>query len=247
MPNSQSEPDFELWSEKFWPYLYRESINAYLRYLLAELGPGGRQELAWSIFDYLRTNLWDEFRADRRQTGRMVDRLLSRAIRKLQNAAKEYEKLGQLASGLRPGTLLGSTAPQGFVHALNAEADRLVQQRERARIAFSHKRSGNKSDLAILVRLQDIVDEFSRRSGRPLAIGHARHLTASDLADLLEAGKAALGVAEDETLTDVAPIERSLQRFRKHPHNALISALLKEDAVRACNQLGLGAPTSFSR
>jgi hypothetical protein len=29
--------------------------------------------------------------------------------------------------------------------------------------AFSHKRAGNKSDLAILIRLQCFVDEFARR------------------------------------------------------------------------------------
>lgn len=246
MPNSQNAVGFASWSQKFFAYLDHESTNAHLRSFPAKLGYGGTRELALSIFNYLRERLWHEFRSERRRAGIKADKNISRAIQHLTKAANAYEKLERVAPEIRSGRILGATASEGFVDGLNAERDRLAEQRGRARVTFSLKRAGNRSDLSILVRLQDFVDEMCSRSGKPLADGKTRHLSATDLADLIEAGKSALGMPDNDIFTEVGAIERALQRFRKHPDNLTICASLKQDAITACDKLGLGTPISVS-
>jgi hypothetical protein len=231
------------WRKKFWAYFRAgENTNAALLGLIKVLGSKGKQELALSIYNFLRPQLWMKLRQNRRQTGQHVDKRLAKVIRDLNKLAKNYRALRDLAPELGPCTVLGAAAPQGFADCLEAEAIRLIGQQELTKIAFNYKRGGNKSDLANLIRLQYLVDEFARRSGNSFPEGAARHLKASDLADLLEAGKAAFDLPEDDTITDAATILRALQRFRKHPQNRIISALLKQDAVNACEKL-FGGPS----
>ncbi len=246
MPNSETTPDLWSWSQKFTAYLDRKSTDPSLRSLLVKLGYGGRRKVARSIFDYLRPELWSKFRSGRRRTGKEVDKSFVRVIRILRKAAKEYDKLGRLAPEIGWSLVLGWAAPEGFADGLNTEADRLVQQQKLARIYFSKKRSGNKYDLFILVNLQDFVDEFCRRSRRPLANGRTRHLSPTDLADLIEAGKSAFGIPENKIAAEVAAIERALQRFRAHPDNSTICDLSKLRAIKLCNKLRFTAPVSAS-
>jgi hypothetical protein len=240
MPNATKKIDFTNWQKGFYAYLeaQKRGTNGPLIDLCSRLGDDGKRELALSIFNFLRPRLWATFRGNRRRTGQQVDKNLNKVIRGLKKLAKNYRALSRLAPELRPGIVLGATAPPGFADSLEAEANRLDSQRTRAKIAFSYKRAGNKTDLAILLRLQYFVDEFAQRSG------NARRLKVSDLADLIEAGKAALDLPASKMITDPASIERALQRFRKHPRNAQIFALLKQDAIKACDKLNVPLPAS---
>jgi hypothetical protein len=235
------------WSKKFGAYFRAgKNTNAALLSLIDVLGDDGKQELALSIYNFLRPHLWMKFRKARRQTGQQVYKRLTKVIKDLNKLTKNYRALEDLAPEFGPGKVLGAAAPQGFADYLEAEAMRLIGQQELAKIAFNHKQGGNKSDLANLIRLQYFIDEFARRSGNSFPEGAARHLKASDLADLLEAGKAALGLPEDDTITDAATILRALQRFRKHPRNGTIRGLSEQNAIKACEKLfgGPSAPSS---
>jgi hypothetical protein len=226
------------WSKKFWAYLQKEKKrNTALLRLIEALGDDGRQELALSIYNFLRPHMWMKLRKNRSQTGQQVYKRLTKVIKDLNKLTKNYRALEDLAPEFGPGKVLGAAAPQGFADCLEAEAIRLIGQQELTKIAFNHKREGNKSDLANLIGLQYFVDEFAHRSGNSFPEGAARHLKAPDLADLLEAGKAALDLPEDDTITDAATILRALQRFRKHPRNGTISALLRQNAIQTCDNL----------
>jgi len=234
---------FAEWGKKFFAYLQAEKeSNPALLESIHVLGDNGRQELALSIYNFLRPQLWEGFRKNRRQTGQQVDKNLAKVMRDLNKSARNYRRLGNLASELGRGKVLGAAAPQGFADSLEAEAMRLGQQQKLAKIAFNHKRGGNKADLASLIRLQDIMDEFARRLGSSFPAGAKEPLSAVDLADLLEAGKLALGLPENQTMTDPASIERALKRFRKHPRNGAVCVLLKEDAFKTCDKFFYGPP-----
>jgi hypothetical protein len=238
VPRQERKLGFDDWRPKFLNYLQTEKkSNPELLELMNVLGDVGKQELVLSIFVYLCPQRWEKFRKTRRKAGKSVDQNLSRVIRNLGKLARDYRSLVHLAPGLRPGILLGAAAPQGFAEALEVEAVRLSQQQKLAKIAFNYKRGGNKADLATLIRLQEIIAEFVRRAGKRFPADATRRLRGVDLADLLEAGKAAHGLPDHETMTDPTSIERALLRFRKHPRNVRIDALLREDAHKFCNKL----------
>jgi hypothetical protein len=72
------------WSKKFWAYLQKEKKrNTALLRLIEALGDDGRQELALSIYNFLRPHMWMKFRKNRRQTSQHVDKRFAKVIRDL--------------------------------------------------------------------------------------------------------------------------------------------------------------------
>jgi hypothetical protein len=141
------------------------------------------------------------------------------------------------------GTVLGADAPMGLPDLLEGEATRLCRQRERVKIAFTKKRLG-KDPVFILIRLQEFIAEFARRRPTQLPLGATRSLSPRDLADLIEAGKGALGRPENQTITYPVPIDKALRRFRKCKNNQVMCNLLKNSAFEACDRLW-PAPPAF--
>jgi hypothetical protein len=248
MPGRAKQPGFVQWGERFFAYLVKEKggTNPALMELIYNLGDDGRQELALSIYNFLRPESWKRFGKGRQQAGQQARKGLSNAIRDLRRAAASHRKLLTLVPEIGTGTLLGAGAPFCLPDFLEMEATRLALQSERAPIVFSKKRGGTKENHAILFRLQEFVEEFGRRWTDYLPPTAARHLTASAIADLLEAGKSALGWPESPTITDPESIDKALRRFREHKDNALICELLRADAIQACDRLRLRAPVPAS-
>jgi hypothetical protein len=243
------ELGFVEWGEGFFAYLEREKseTNPALLELVYCLGDEGRQELALSIFNFLRPGRWREFCENRQETGRIVTRKLSKMIKDFNRAAIRYRELYTLAPEIGVGAVVGAAAPSGFPDILEREATRLASQLETATFTFSKKRAGTKENLSILIRLQEFVDEFGRCWGDHLPEHARRHLVIVDIADLLEAGKSALGWPETKSFTDPRSIERSLQRFRKHTHNQTLCLVLRANAIATCHALPLRAPSNSLR
>ncbi len=100
--------------------------------------------------------------------------------------------------------------------------------------AFNKKRLG-KMDLAILVRLQSLVEIFGLRWMSCLSQNTTRVLRESDIGDLLEAGTYALGMPDCSALTDAESIGRALERFRQRKSNSRTCLLLRRNAEEICD------------
>jgi hypothetical protein len=226
---------FKEWSQKFLSYLdqHTRRTNPSLMALIDCLGLRGCQTLAASIFNFLRPEVYRDFRAARQEVGKRAKTGLLKAVRDLRRAATSYRKLLALVSVLEIRGLLGADAPPDLPEFIEKEATRLDHQMELAAVAFSKKRMGINENHCLLIQMQEFIKEFGRRWNKNLPPTAARELTASHIADLLEAGKTALGQPENSTITDAASIDKAL---RRHKHNRLLSEMLKAAAHRDCDR-----------
>src|ERR1700722_14432591 len=79
------------WRKKFWAYFHAgKNTNAALLGLINVLGSKGKQELALSIYNFLRPHLWMKLRKNRRQTGQQVYKRLTKVIKDLNKLTKNY-------------------------------------------------------------------------------------------------------------------------------------------------------------
>jgi hypothetical protein len=117
---------------------------------------------------------------------------------------------------------------------LQAERAKLTGVLARVDTAFNTKRFGIAANLAILIRLQDFVEEFQFRSESYMPETAAKRLSETDLADLLEAGNAALGLTGDSTMTNPPSLGRALERFRRRKSNEQTLLLWQRSATEAC-------------
>jgi hypothetical protein len=124
---------------------------------------------------------------------KVTPEILSKASLKVTRAAMSYRKLLTLTSTIQIGKTFTSVTPNELTTKLESEADSLEASLNRADSAFSKKRIGTNADWALLVRLQDFVEEFALRWGAYMRVNAARRLGESDLMDLLEAGQTAWG------------------------------------------------------
>jgi len=126
----RAKDGFVEWGTRFFAYLklHKERTNPALLELIYYLGDAGRQELALSIFNFLRPKLWRQFCRDRQAAGRVATAKLSKAIRNLNRSASGYRELQILVPELGVGTALGTTAPSDFPELLETEASRLATQ-----------------------------------------------------------------------------------------------------------------------
>jgi hypothetical protein len=315
---------FVPWGTTFFAYLTKEkaATNPALLELIYRLGQDGRQELALSIFNFLRPSLWQAFCRDRRRAKQQANRLLRKVAVDLRRAAKACRLSSASAPEVRLNRMLAEGSRSHLSDILEAEAEFLAIQARLARIAcarqrdifgqpdhsamqreregckrlsqasrqlvraaksyrelltlhpttpigrsfqdinpihlpklldeattevhdilnrvplaFNKKRVGITHDLSILVRLQEFVQEFGRRLDARLPPTVARKLNASDLADLVEAGKMALGAEEDSTLTNPESIGRALLRFKTRKSNVRTCLILRDSASQACDNL----------
>jgi hypothetical protein len=134
MPRKAKQFGFVAWGVRFFAYLVKEKngTNPALLELIYWLGDDGRQELALSVFNFFRTDLWTEFCRDRRRAKQRVKRNLSRAITNLRRSAKSYRKVLASVPVLGTGRRLGGVAHLHLSDLLEREAAFLAVQ---ARIA----------------------------------------------------------------------------------------------------------------
>ena len=126
MPGRAKQPGFVQWGERFFAYLVKEKggTNPELMELIYNLGDDGRQELALSIYNFLRPESWKRFGKGRQQAGQQARKGLSNAIRDLRRAAASHRKLLTLVPEIGTGTLLGAGAPFCLPDFLEMEATR---------------------------------------------------------------------------------------------------------------------------
>lgn len=240
MQKGTEKPDaqvgFEEWSQKFFTYLDREirRRNLPLTELANCLGLVGCRILAASIFNFLSREPYRGYRESRQKVGKRAKAGLSKVARDLRRAGTSYCNLLALAKEIERRELLGADSPPDLPGFLEKEATRLDRQLRLASVAFSKKRMGINANHGILIQLQEFVKEFGRRWNNRLPLA-AKELTSTDIADLLEAGKTALGQPEGLTDTDAESIDKALNRFRKHKDNRPLNEMLKKLALAECD------------
>jgi hypothetical protein len=167
--------------------------------------------------------------------------LLSTASAKLTRAAKSYRKLLTLTPTAAIGKAFDSFMSSQLAAVLESEEADLRGILGRVDPAFNKKRFG-KMDLAILVRLQYLVEIFVLRWRRYLPQNITMILHESDVADLLEAGTNSLGMPDCSALTDAESIGRALQRFQQRKSNWRTCRLLRCNAEEICDGFKLRPP-----
>jgi hypothetical protein len=178
---------------------------------------------------------------DRIEEGTSVA-LLSKASVKLTHAAKTYRTLLTLTSLTSYGKAFDAVTPSQLLAILGSEEAALHVVLDNVNGAFNKKRFGTSADWALLIRLQDFIKAFGLRWGSYLPLHTTLTLGESDLADLLEAGWAALGLLEDWPFMDAESIGRALERFRRHPRNQRICNSLRNSAQTICDGLRIRPP-----
>jgi len=169
--------------------------------------------------------------------------LLLKASGKLTRFADSYRRLLTITSDASIGKAFDSFLVPQLVDKLETEEAHLRQVASRVNSAFNKKRLGTGADWAILVRLQSFVEAFGLRWKPYLPPHTTTILRESDIADLLEAGKAALGLPEDSTFVNPESIGRALERFRQHPGNQWTCASLRQSAQTICDGLKIRPPS----
>jgi hypothetical protein len=161
-------------------------------------------------------------------------KLLLTASRKLLRAARSYRAL----VGLKICVVIAKSADRipcfQVARALETEALELERALNQIDKAFNKKRIG-KSDLRHLIWLQDFIKEFVSRWGRNMSPAASRTLSASDLADLIEAGKASWSQLEDSGITSPESIKLALTRFRLRKSNLRTCWMMRCRATNVCD------------
>jgi hypothetical protein len=166
-----------------------------------------------------------------------VARALTETSTALKLAASSYRTLRDLDSYVPFDYPVEALTAAQLVAVLQAEQAKLTGVLARVDMAFNTKRFGIAACTAILVRLQDFVEEFQFRSQSYMPETAAKRLGEIDLADLLEAGKAALGLTGDSTITNPSSIGRAIERFRDRKSNEQTLSLWQRSAAEACGRL----------
>jgi hypothetical protein len=182
------------------------NANPRLKTLPPLLGKAGCSEIALLIDAYLRVGDEKRFRADRRDVGTRASANLSRAAKSLRTAAKNYRAAQAIAPEI--GGVMGGDAPGSFPELLEAEADRLSRQGQKSWV-FRNKRHGQHLNHGYLIQLQKFVWHWTNGE---------RDLSVTEIADFVQAGKAALDFPKTDADSPEA-IEKSLRRFRSNDHN----------------------------
>jgi hypothetical protein len=163
-------------------------------------------------------------------------RSLQKASTKLSRAARSYRAL----LGLKVCIVMAKSADRipcfQLAQALDNEAFDLENVLTRIDMAFNKKRIG-KNDLRHLIWLQDFIEEFVSRWGRNMHPTASRTLNASDIADLLEAGKSSWGELCDSRMTSPESIDRALSRFRIRETNSRTCLLMRGLASTFCDRI----------
>jgi len=163
-------------------------------------------------------------------------KFLLTASKKLLRAARSYRAL----LGLKVCVVIAKSADMTpcfqLAQALETEALELEQVLNRIDKAFNKKRLG-KNDLRHLIWLQDFIEEFVSRWGRNMSPAASRMLSASDLADLLEAGKNSWGQLDESGITSPESIEHALSRFRLRKSNVHTCWIMRCLASNFCDHI----------
>jgi hypothetical protein len=132
--------DFVKWGERFFAHFESEKggTNADLMELIYWLGDDGRQELALSIFNFLRSGVWKDFCQDRRVAKQHARKELTLARSDLSRARGAYSKLLDSTPEIGMCRRLGDDQRLHLSDILEGEADFLAA---RARIARAAGRS----------------------------------------------------------------------------------------------------------
>ena len=158
------------------------------------------------------------------------------ASRKLLRAARSYRALLALNVCVAMGKSVDSNACFQLADELEREAFESRQLLKRVDKAF-YKKRGGKNDLRHLIWLQDFIEEFASRWGKNMTPTASRSLTASDLADLLEAGTRFWNQPADSVMTSPESIDRALSRFRKHKGNVHTCWTMRRLASNFCDHI----------
>jgi hypothetical protein len=169
--------------------------------------------------------------------------LLSTASTKLTRAARSYRRLLTLHPTAAVGKAFDSFIPTQLPAVLESEEAELKGVSGSVNKAFNKKRLGTKTSLALLVRLQYLVEIFGLRWAPYLPQNVTRILRESDIADLLEAGTFASGMPDRSASIDAASIGRSLERFQKRKSNSQTCITLRRSAEEICDRFRLRPPT----
>jgi hypothetical protein len=129
--------DFVKWGGRFFAYLVsdKNDTNAGLLELIYCLGDDGRQELALSIFNFLRSGVWKDFCQDRRVAKQRARKELTLARSDLSRARGAYSKLLDSMPEIGMCRRLGDNRRLHLSDLLEGEADFLAAQARIARAA----------------------------------------------------------------------------------------------------------------
>jgi hypothetical protein len=127
--------DFVKWRQRFFAYFESEKsgTNADLMELIYWLGDDGRQELALSIFNFLRTDVWKDFCQDRRVAKQHARKELTLARSGLRRARGAYSKLLGSMPEIGMCRRLGDDRRLHLSDLLEKEAEFLAAQARTAR------------------------------------------------------------------------------------------------------------------
>lgn len=220
--DGSSKQPANLRDQKFFAYL-REHAQAPLLLLLRSIDRRASMKIADFIVGYLQGSQADKGFASRRQRAQKLKRALPRAIKGLRKAATSYRELGRIEIP-DAGSILDARAPvwlQGIpslAAAMDAEAARFSALLNDAKKLYNEKRFGVRANYLWLVLLQEFVAAWTLKE-----LGETKQLSSNDIADLITAGKVALGWPEANTETDPELVRKAIHTFRSNPANKWIS------------------------
>jgi len=170
-PNNESAHSlFESWGKRFFAYLVREKslTNPALLDLIYCLLADGRRELALCVFNFLRTDQWNQFCRERRVARCKARKLLSAAKLDLQKAAMRYGKMLASIPELGSYRNIGYARPTHFSDLLEEEATFIAAQARIMRCAKSKSMDVNASKTDRLCSKVAVALTHAARSYRKL-------------------------------------------------------------------------------
>jgi hypothetical protein len=235
-PEGRTKQAAKLDYNKFFLYL-RENGPAPLLQLLRSIDKRASVKVAEFIAAYLQPPQPDEVYQRRKQRGQALKKALPHAIKQLRKAAASYREVARIEIP-GAGSIIDARAPswtQGMflADAMEKEAARFSALLNDAKKLYSEKRFGLIGNHLWLLLLREFVAVWTKKER-----GETRTLSFDDIADLITAGKVALGWPEADTVTDPELMRKAVQNFRSNPTNKWISTQgVREQAELLCQTL----------
>jgi hypothetical protein len=215
--------------QKFFSHL-RENGTASERLLplLRSIDRRASLEVANFVGSYLQSSQSDKDFLNRSQRAKRIKKMLPLTIKSLRKAAASYRELAAIEIP-GAGSIINARAPSwvkampDLADVMDQEAARFTVLLEVSKKLYNKKRFGVLRNHLWLILLQEFVAVWTK-----MELGKEKSLLPTDIADLITAGKIALGWPEDNTETDPEDIRKAISNFRSNPANRWIAT----DGVR---------------
>jgi len=180
------------------------------------------------IICYLQSSHSDKDFQNRSQRAKRIKKMLPLTIKSLRKAAASYRELAAVEIP-GAGSIINARAPiwvqamPDLADLMDQEAGRFTVLLEVSKKLYNKKRFGVQRNHLWLILLQEFVAVWTK-----MELRKEKSLLTNDIADLITAGKIALGWPEDNTETDPEGIRKAISNFRSNPTNRWIAT----DGVR---------------